>query len=217
MFRFILLALITCATHASAAGVAGVGRIEDQSTSGTCTAVLIRPDVIMTAAHCVADGPSDRHVFRLGSGVPSDPVSVTRFIRYPLYEPTHDRVVWRLRFDLAVGKLAEPIDSDRASPFDFGTEAVVGEDLFLVSWRNDGRSRPRQRSCPVITNQSGLVTLGCEVRGGESGSPLFRLVDGERVLVAIISSRSTLLTQPIANASDVYLRLPPLLDALEKP
>jgi hypothetical protein len=34
-------------------------------------------------------------------------------------------------------------------------------------------------------------------------------------LVAIISSRANLLQQPIAQASDVALRLPPLMDLIE--
>lgn len=58
------------------------------------------------------------------------------------------------------------------------------------------------------------MTLGCDVKGGESGAPLFRRTDsGALELVAIISSRGRLLDQPIAQASNLRIRLQPLLDA----
>ena len=96
-----------------------------------------------------------------------------------------------------------------------GPEAELGEGLFLVSWRAGEGSRPRQRRCLVIEGEvPGVVTLGCQVRGGESGAPVLRLVPDGVELVAIVSSRSRLGQQPVAIASDVTLRIPPLLQRL---
>lgn len=192
--------------------ISSVGRIESTTGGGSCSAVLVRPDLIATAAHCRTDG---KVVFRLGNGLNTDPVEILDLIPHPLYEQYSDRADWKLRFDIAVGRLAKPISIRQAVPFTFGDEAQLGERLFIVSWRNDGSDRPRQRACPVFEGISGLVTLGCRVQGGESGAPVLRKTPDGLELVAIISSRTRRLAQPIAQASDVRLRLPPLYDIVD--
>ncbi len=85
-----------------------------------------------------------------------------------------------------------------------------------MSWRKDETEAPRQRKCQVIAGVEGLVTLGCAVLGGESGAPVLRETDDGLELVAIISSRTRQFFRPVAQASDVRLRLQPLFDELGK-
>jgi len=59
------------------------------------------------------------------------------------------------------------------------------------------------------------VTLACEVQGGESGAPVLRKVDDGLELVAVVSSRSRLGNQPVALASNIRLRVPPMVDLLD--
>ena len=190
----------------------GVGRIENTNTGGGCTAALIAPDLVVTAAHCGGRGehPSGI-VFRPGDGRPGT-YPVTRVVRHPLYDRQSPRVEWRLRFDLAVAVLEAPVPEDRAKPFPTGDDARVGEVLHVYSWREG--PRPRQRPCPTLEGIAGLVTLGCRVQGGESGSPVLRITEDGLEIVAVISSRGRILAQPVAQASDVRLRLPPILDIL---
>jgi hypothetical protein len=124
-------------------------------------------------------------------------------------------VDWKLRFDIAVGRLAKPVPASRAVPFSIGDDAVERERLFIASWRNPNRDRPRQRICLVLEGMPGLVTLACRVQGGESGAPVLRLTENGLELVAVISSRARILNQPVAQASNVRLRLPPLLDIVD--
>ena len=213
MTRYLFVILTLCAFPSWAQGtIASAGRIEQATGGGTCSAVLVQPDVIATAAHCNADS---KLVFRLGDGVESEPFEIVELIAHPLYEQTKDRVDWKLRFDIAVGRLAKPVPVDLARPYTIGDEAKAGERLFIVSWRSDGSDRPRQRACPVFNGIPGLVTLGCRVQGGESGAPVLRKTEDGLELVAIISSRTRRLEQPVAQASDVRLRLPPLFDLVE--
>lgn len=213
MTRLFLLILTFFAQSAWAdVSISGAGRIEHTTGSGACSAVLVQPDIIATAAHCITERNS---VFRLGDGEDSDPFEISELISHPLYDQTKDRVDWKLRFDIAVGRLAKPVPADQARPFTLGEEARIGERLFIVSWRLDGSDRPRQRACPVIEGISGLVTLGCSVQGGESGAPVLRKTANGLELVAIINSRTRRLEQPIAQASDVRLRLPPLFDIVD--
>lgn len=213
MIRAVLIAIFAGATPLLAdASLSAAGRIETVGEDGSCSAVLIRADLIATAAHCAND---KKKIFRPGDGRRGPMFTVARFIRHPLYDQPKSPRAWKLRFDIAVGKLEHPVPAERATPVAFGREAELEENLFLVSWRKDGTWLPRQRRCPVIRGIPGLVTLGCRVQGGESGAPLFRETGAGIELVAIISSRSRQLEQPIAQASDVALRLPPLIDMID--
>jgi len=132
-----------------------------------------------------------------------------------MYQVMRERILWRLRFDIAIARLEAPVPAARATPIPPGPEAQIGETLYIVSWRRDGSTKPRQRACKVIEGATGLVTLACAVKGGESGAPVLRKTKDGLELVAIISSKSKQLDQPIAQASDVALRLPPLMDLIE--
>jgi len=195
--------------------ISGVGRLE-HATGGSCSAVLIEPDIIATAAHCAGGNPA------MSSFRPSDTrggriFPIEKFVRHPLYDSNSARIDWQYRFDIAVAKLAEPVPDLRARPLPMGEDATKGESVFIVSWRG-GDDRLRQRACLVIDGIPGLVTLGCQVRGGESGAPVIRKTEsGELEVIAIISSRTRILEQPVAQASNVRLRIPPLIRELSAP
>lgn len=192
------------------------GRLEFQKTGGTCSAILIAADVIATAAHCATENPEEGIVFRPSDLRGGRLFPVTRFERHPFYDRENTRIEWKFRFDIAVARLAEPVPAARARPIPMGDDAQVGETVFIVSWRGNS-DRLRQRACPVIEGLPGLVTLGCAVQGGESGAPVIRKTESGLELVAIISSRTRQLEQPVAQASDVRLRIPPLIRALDAP
>lgn len=138
-----------------------------------------------------------------------------RSVRHPLYDTDSPRDEWKYRFDIGAMRLANSLASEVIRPFSVGEEAQPGETLFIVSWRKEDGPRPRQRACPVLAvGMTGLVTLGCRVVGGESGAPVLRKTDAGLELVAVISSRTSILNQPVAQASNLRLRLPPLLDLL---
>lgn len=214
LFRFATIALFLLNAPLSAEQISSAGRLEKRTENGTCSAILIAPDVVATAAHC--GGDIGDLIFRPGDKRGGRIFPVTRIERHPFYDQNSARIEWRYRFDVAVARLSEPVPPQRAVPMPLGEDAQVGETLFIVSWRG-GDDRMRQRACPVIEGLQGLVTLGCNVLGGESGAPVIRKTEDGLELVAIISSRTTQLQQPVAQASDVRLRIPPLLKALGTP
>lgn len=197
--------------------LAAVGRLQWDG-AGSCSAVLVAPDVVLTAGHCLlpipAGRPIERLSFRLNDGPDGTLTAVDDIAFHPLYDTDNPRTEWLYRFDLAIAKLSAPISRDRAEPIPLGPEARVGERLILASWRLRDAPRPRQRTCPVLQGLKGLVTLGCNVQSGESGAPVLRRSDDGVELVAIVSSRGKILDQPIAQASDVRLRLEPMLQDL---
>lgn len=215
MLHALLLMIFLLAGPLVAQGDPGLmsaaGRIEKTVGEGTCSAALIAPDLIATAAHC---GKSAKGlVFRPGGKIGLPAFEVTDVLRHPLYDDENDPLLWKFRFDMAVFRLGRPVPPDIAKPFSLGDDATLGEDLFLISWV--ATPQPRQRKCRVRTGYRGLVTLGCSVSGGESGAPVVRMTESGPKLVAIVSSRATLGVQPVAQASNVRLRLPPLIRELQ--
>lgn len=204
-------------TAAAADAIPAAGRLEDVERGTTCSASLVAPDIVLTAAHCVAkylNADSEDPiplVFRPGIGLTAETHAIDRVVLHPLYDRVNDPNRWALRFDFAAVHLATPVPPEIAVPFEMGVEAQVGEKLFIVSWRNHHSPQPRQRACNVMPGARGLVTLACTVSGGESGAPVLRIGENGLELVAVISSRGKFLQQPIAQASNVALRLPPLL------
>lgn len=215
MLRFLCLALAFLAHKAAADPLSAVGRIEKTLTIGGCTATLVTPDIVVTAAHCVRGHTPAQFAFRLGDGRDLAPIPLKEFQIHPLYEQTKDNPAWRLRFDFAVARLARPVLDIRAFPLATGTEAEQGEELLIVSWRRGGGNLPERRACPVIDGIEGLVTLDCPVQGGESGAPVLRETADGYEIVAVISSKRQLHDRTVALASDIRRRLEPMLNALD--
>ena len=214
--RYGALILVAALPAEAAGNLEAAGRIYDPVTGGSCSGVLVAPGMVATAAHCipgrtVEDG-FDGITFR--TAPPSKAVAVEAGFLHPLYDSENARTDWKFRFDIGLLRLADRGYGGAFGLMPVGEDAEPGETLFLVSWRLSDGPQPRQRPCPVLSiGIEGLVTLGCEVTGGESGAPLFRKrAEGGLELVAILSSRGQLLDQPIAQASNLRLRLPPLLD-----
>lgn len=214
---FLTLVCSVFAAHAIADQFSAAGRLENSENGGTCSGALVRPDVVATAAHCVTDLEAEVHAFRLGDGKQTPPIQARRIVIHPLYDAFAEQRFRRLRFDIALVELERPVPGDQATPFELAGEAAPGEGLFVASWRKGEGSRPRQRRCLVIDGQvRGIVTLGCHARGGESGAPVLRVKEGGLELVAIVNSQARQGTQPVAFAADVRLRIPPLLDRLDR-
>lgn len=217
VFVSILILGLSVGWSVTANPFAAAGRIEHLEHDGTCSAALVREDVVATAAHCVPDQDPQGRVFRVGDGKQTPPFPAKRIVIHPLFEAFGSQRLRRLRFDIALVQLERPVPPDIAVPFELAQEAEAGEGLFLASWRRGEGPRPRQRRCLVIEGEvAGVVTLGCFVRGGESGAPVLRVSDDGMELVAIINSQSRQGTQPVAFAADVRLRIPPLLDQLDR-
>lgn len=215
MRTFFLFAFCLLAAPAFSTDITAIGRIENTKTNGSCSAALIAENVVVTAAHCVHAARGSRYVFRLSDDPALPTFGVKQIIWHPFYAEFIRQKLRRLRFDIAVVQLVENVPASRATPFPSGTEAEIGETLSIVSWRKLDGNTPRKRECEVIKGPlASLVALDCPVVGGESGAPVLRQTEAAFELVAVISSQSMLNGNPIAYASDVRLRIPPLVERL---
>lgn len=165
---------------------------------GICTGSLIAPDLILTAAHCAEgiehEADPGRLRFRTGAYPGLTPVELpaARIVLHPLY-PTNGEpagIERRTGYDLALVRLASPVPPTAAFPLVPSREAVVGPRLLIASYRGGRGERAREHTCPVIDATDRMIRMGCDVRPGESGSPVLQRSAGGLVLVGVLSARA---------------------------
>lgn len=168
----------------------GVGALLHGERFG-CTAFLVAPDIVVTAAHCIGSptlpppdvfftGPDLDHVLNR--------YPIASITPHPDYDPS------TARYDLAMIRLAtpasEPVVEVATTPL---SEADRGRPVWMVGYgldENDESMRKRIGSTVIgglITNNVIVDRLpqGCY---GDSGSPLLRIgADGQPVAIGVAS------------------------------
>ena len=199
--------------------LSSAGRIEKAGSLGTCSAALVAADLAVTAAHCIdpddlRQGAAPQVFFRPSVPENAPPLAVVSAVRHPLYAPARGGERWRFPFDLALVRLARGLPERVNPPLRGGGVAEPGERLTLVSWRGD-QPGPVHRPCAVLPGVSGMMTLGCDVRGGESGGAVLRLTEEGAEIVGVLTSRAQIGALPVGQASPLDLRLGPMLRLID--
>jgi protease YdgD len=175
-------------------GWEAVGRVELRG-NGYCTGVLIAPDLVLTAAHCVFDSagkpvPPDHIHFRAGlrDGIAIAERQASQVAASKAYQPGVGISASNVRNDAALIRLSSPILSSVAAPFVIHSNAQAGDQVSVVSYgrgRDDALSW--QRDCSVLQRGQGLFFLDCNVTFGSSGAPVFYR-DGRRARILSLIS-----------------------------
>ncbi|MEM8754906.1 MAG: trypsin-like serine protease [Pseudomonadota bacterium] len=172
-----------------------------------CTGALVAPDLVATAAHCLfaprtgVARRADRIHFVAGYRLRrhSGHRRASALTVHPEYSHARRLDAQAVGSDLALVRLAAPFDD--VPPFSLAPGLSPGDEVAIVSY---GRDRPEapsiQSPCRATARFGAIAVLACDVTHGVSGAPVFRRVDGEWRIVAVVSSMGDYLGEPHAFA-----------------
>jgi len=181
-----------------ALGWEAVGRLDVRV--GYCTATLIAPDLVLSAAHCVY-GQDNRLMaaetvrFRAGfrNGAVAAERAVAQIVAHPGFDPRAPLNYQNVTHDVALVRLARPIPTSEVDGFALHGDGVGRGAVSVVSY-GKGRSevQSRQRSCQLLERQTDLLMFDCNVTFGSSGAPVFSHQNGRGRILSVISGMVTL-------------------------
>jgi protease YdgD len=195
-----------------------VGRLDAEAT-GFCTATLISPDLVLTAAHCVYDKRSGKRIepqdltFRAGlrNGKAAAARGIAQIEAHPEYNPRIGVTPDNIRHDVALLRLADPIPTNELDPFVLHDRLVSSGPVSVVSYGRQRENVPsRQDVCQVQTTREDIMFMDCDVTFGSSGSPVFSHRNGRGQIVSVISSMANIDGRRVA----LGMRLPEVVAQL---
>jgi len=200
-----------------------------------CTGTLIRPDVVVTARHCLYDcrvriSPPLIEIKEIIIGPTSQ--SSTRFKVARVVQHDDPNV------DLALLFLETPVPSDVATPAKIATSQELrdarGAVIMGYGYNNEGRSGTKMRGLTAFYDKDcrsgGCRALEIMAYGsssdtcyGDSGGPLFISVDGELKLIGATSRAISPRTRPFGGRNvacgfgGIYVNVRAYYDSFIKP
>jgi len=210
-------------TADAAAAWSAVGRLD--TGVSFCSATLIAPDLVLTAAHCLYH-PRTNVRFDAGDltfsaglrhGRAEAVRSVRRMMELPGYVAEEGEEIEMIGLDLALLELQRPIANSSITPIPTGRTGRRSTPVTVVSYGQDREAHASiEEDCDILSRNGSVRTLSCEVASGSSGSPVLRLVDGHPEVIAVMSARADVDGEQVSLAVILDGQLSMLLDQRER-
>jgi V8-like Glu-specific endopeptidase len=173
----------------------GVGRLD--TGVSFCTATLIAPELVLTAAHCLFDPESGARLrdgdLVFSAGLRNGRAEALRGVRQahltPGYDPTQGTEIGMIARDLALLELDLPIRTGRIAPIPSGRGARPRTQVTVVSYgENREIVASIEEDCEILQGQDTVRSLSCRVDHGSSGAPVVRMTATGPEIIAVMSA-----------------------------
>ena len=172
-----------------------VGRLD--SGVSFCSATLVAPDLVLTAAHCGFHPETseliDPEDFTFLAGLSHGRVEAVRQVRRATVMPgyIHERgpEIEMIGRDLALLQLRQPIPLASITPIAAAEGRARDGAVTVVSYGRDREAFASiEEGCEILARQDSVRSLSCEVVNGASGSPILRVNQGRAEVIAVMSA-----------------------------
>jgi len=179
-------------------GWEAIGRL-DIGEQGFCTGTLIAQDIVLTAAHCALNKSTGQPyapgevTFRAGlsNGEALAERKVIQIASHPDFVANAPVTAPRVRVDVALMRLDQPIPYSIANPFALFDGRIGGNEISVASYgRGRAEAITRQRSCRILRRQDGLISFDCDVTFGSSGSAILAKKGSRWQILSVVSAVS---------------------------
>ena len=190
----LLVALVVAAPPCWAEEIpAAVGRIsygsQPEQGAAICTGVLVAPDLVLTAAHCVRDTSGTPQAIRFDAGWSEGrPTGHRMGAEVILAGEAVAAGLEGLVQDVALVVLDAALPPEAFPPLP--VMAPAGGPFTLVGFDRSAPDQPRKATlCRPLAKPPGLMALDCPVVSGNSGAPLLQRVgEGWKVVAVMVAS-----------------------------
>ena len=189
----VALALVTGQTGRAEDIPAAVGRISYGDTllpeAAICSGLLVAPDLVLTAAHCVRSAAETPETIRFEAGWSgTHPAASRRGASVILGGGAEAPGLLGLLSDVALVVLDAPFPPDAFPPMPLAAPSAAV--LTLIGFDRMAPERPILRDdCQSLRAPLGLVALDCRVVSGNSGAPVLeRDSTGWRAVAVMVAS-----------------------------